>query len=91
MTDQAPNLRELGIKDSASHPDQAPKDSKRTNVSEVIAQGIKKPIESVLYQCRKTFLFAIGVTVVVNMMSLVPMLYMWNVMDMAVSTCSHVT
>ena len=91
MTDQAPNLRELGIKDSASHPDQAPKDSKRTNVSEVIAQGIKKPIESVLYQCRKTFLFAIGVTVVVNMMSLVPMLYMWNVMDKAVSTGSHVT
>jgi len=93
MTNQTPYTSELNSTNSASEAGlgKSPKNNGQTASAEVVREGTKKPIEAVLYQCRKTFIFAIAVTVVVNIMSLVPLLYMWNVMDKAVSTRSHVT
>jgi len=51
----------------------------------------RKPIESVLHQCRRAFYFAFGVTAIVDILGVIPMLYMMNVMDRAISARSGVT
>ena len=51
----------------------------------------KKPIESVLHQCRRAFYFAFGVTAIIDILGIIPMLYMMNVMDRAISAKSMAT
>jgi len=51
----------------------------------------RKPIEAVLHECRRSFYFAFFITAVVDLLSVVPMLYMMNIMDRALSTRSMVT
>ena len=51
----------------------------------------KKPIESVLHQCRRAFYFAFGVTAIIDILGVIPMLYMMNVMDRAISAKSGAT
>ena len=57
---------------------------------EVVNDG-RKPIESVLYQCRRTFYFAFFITFVADLLSVAPMLYMMNVFDRVISSRSGIT
>lgn len=56
-----------------------------------IAIDSRKPIESVLYQCRRTFYFAFFITFVADLLSITPMLYMMNVFDRVITSRSGVT
>ena len=56
-----------------------------------VAPTHRKPIEQVLYDCRRTFYFAVMLTVIIDFMSIVPMLYMMNVMDRVIAPRSGVT
>jgi PrtD family type I secretion system ABC transporter len=51
----------------------------------------RKPIESILHQCRRTIYFIIGVTAIVDILSIAPLLYMMNVFDRVISTRSGIT
>ena len=51
----------------------------------------KKPIQRILWECRKTFYIAIGITVVIDLLAVAPMMYMWNVMDHGLGSKSMVT
>lgn len=64
----------------------APQDGQRS----MPADG-RRPIESVLHQCRRAFYFAFMVTAIIDLLGVVPMLYMMNVMDRALTTRSGVT
>ena len=89
MTDTTQNTQ-----NTANFGTSAPKNDPKANVkspsAHISADG-RKPIESVLYQCRKSFYFAVFITVVVDFLSITPMLYMMNVMDKAMSSRSGVT
>ncbi|MBU3568568.1 type I secretion system permease/ATPase [Polynucleobacter alcilacus] len=89
MTDTTQNTQ-----NTASFGSSAPKNDPKANVkspaANISADG-RKPIESILYQCRKSFYFAIFITVIVDFLSITPMLYMMNVMDRAMSSRSSVT
>ena len=78
----------------ASFGSSAPKDDPKSKVkspsANISADG-RKPIESVLYQCRKSFYFAVVITVIIDFLSITPMLYMMNVMDKAMASRSGVT
>ena len=56
-----------------------------------IAPGIRKPVETVLHDCRRTFYFAIGLTVISDTLSMTPMFYMMNVTDKVVAPRSGIT
>ncbi|MBT8595657.1 type I secretion system permease/ATPase [Polynucleobacter paneuropaeus] len=56
-----------------------------------IAPNERKPIEAVLHDCRRTFYFAFGLTALIDFLSIVPMLYMMNVMDRVIAPRSGVT
>lgn len=51
----------------------------------------RKPIESVLHSCRRSFYIAFMVTAVVDILGIVPILYMMNVFDRAISSKSGIT
>jgi len=89
MTDTTQNTQ-----NTANFGTSAPKNDPKANVkspsAHISADG-RKPIESVLYQCRKSFYFAVFITVIVDFLSITPMLYMMNVMDKAMSSRSGVT
>ena len=88
MTDSAQHSRENSQFTSTQS-----KDDPRANYRPdggVDAAG-RKPIEAVLYECRKTFYFAIAVTVVTDLMGIAPMLFMMNVMDKVLSSRSMIT
>ncbi len=57
---------------------------------EVVSDG-RKPIESVLYQCRRTFYFAFFITFVADLLSIAPLLYMMNVFDRVITSRSGIT
>jgi len=56
-----------------------------------IAPNERKPIEAVLYDCRRTFYFVFGITALIDFLTIVPMLYMMNVMDRVIAPRSGVT
>lgn len=56
-----------------------------------IAGSLRKPIEAVLYDCRRSFYFVFMVTALVDLLSIAPMLYMMNVFDRVISSRSGVT
>jgi ATP-binding cassette subfamily C exporter for protease/lipase/ATP-binding cassette subfamily C protein EexD len=56
-----------------------------------VAPSDRKPIEAVLHDCRRTFYFVVLITIVIDFLSITPMLYMMNVMDRAMSPRSEVT
>ena len=51
----------------------------------------RKPIEAILHECRRTFYAALILTVVIDILGITPMLFMWNVMDLALPARSMVT
>lgn len=93
MTDQTQTAQQAGFNsgdaNSASPKTEAPK-SKSTSAGEVVKSD-RKPIEAVLYDCRRTFYFAFFITAIVDILSIAPLLYMLNVMDHAIGAKSHVT
>ena len=64
---------------------------KSTRNSGTVAPNERKPIEAVLHDCRRTFYFVVLLTIVLDFLSLTPMLYMMNVMDRAMAPRSGVT
>ncbi len=56
-----------------------------------IAKDGRKPIETILYECRRSFYFAFGITAVADLISVAPMLYMMQVMDRVISARSGIT
>jgi len=79
------NSEEFVTKSSRNEP------QANANASAALGVNGRKPIESVLYECRKTFYIAFVITAIVDLLSITPMLYMMNVMDKAIATRSGVT
>jgi ABC-type protease/lipase transport system fused ATPase/permease subunit len=57
----------------------------------VISADGRKPLASMLFQVRRTFYYAFGITFLIDMLSLAPMLYMENVFDRVMSTQNGTT
>ena len=72
----------------AKNQEQAPQPQRREGA---IARDGRKPIETILYECRRSFYFAFGITAVADLISLAPMLYMMQVMDRVISARSGIT
>lgn len=49
-------------------------------------KSIRGPISEVLYGCRKSFYFVAMVSIVIEMLSLAPIVYMWNMFDRVFSS-----
>jgi len=54
-------------------------------------KGDKQPVRKVLMQARRAFFFAMGLTIVIDTLSITPLLYMMNTMDRVLSSRSGVT
>ena len=80
-----------GESDSAQKPQDQPNPKVSAASSGAIAPNERKPIEAVLYDCRRTFYFAFGLTVLIDFLTIVPLLYMMNIMDRVISARSGVT
>ena len=72
---------------AASSPKAANANKRPSNV----VPNDRKPIEAILHECRRTFYIAIALTLVINILGITPMLFMWNVMDLALPARSMVT
>jgi PrtD family type I secretion system ABC transporter len=68
--------------------EQAPQPQRREGA---IARDGRKPIETILYECRRSFYFAFGITAIADLLSVAPMLYMMQVMDRVISARSGIT
>ena len=62
------------------------KKHKKANIA-----GVKKPIRTLLVNCRRTFYFAFVLTVLIDALSLAPMVYMMSTYDRVISARSAVT
>lgn len=54
-------------------------------------KGEKQPVRKVLMQARSAFFFAMGLTIVIDTLSITPLLYMMSTMDRVLSSRSGVT
>ena len=57
----------------------------------IATKGDKQPVRKVLMQARRAFFFAMGLTIVIDTLSITPLLYMMNTMDRVLSSRSGVT
>lgn len=57
----------------------------------VATPGDKKPVKKILGQTRQAFFFAIGLTFVIDLLSVTPLLYMMSAFDRVLSSRSGVT
>lgn len=62
-----------------------------TNKSNVLSPAQANPVSELLRQCKRSFLFVAVVTFVVEMLSIAPMVYMWNTFDRVIASKSVVT
>ena len=76
---------------SAQKPQDPPDPKANVRGAGAIAPNERKPIEAVLYDCRRTFYFVFGITALIDFLTIVPMLYMMNVMDRVIAPRSGVT
>lgn len=53
--------------------------------------GFRAPVAELLHQCRQSFYVAFGMTFLIDLLSLAPILYMWNTFDRVISSRSGVT
>jgi PrtD family type I secretion system ABC transporter len=51
----------------------------------------RAPVAALLHQCRQSFYVAFGMTFLIDLLSLAPILYMWNTFDRVISSRSGVT
>jgi len=82
---------EGGESASAQKPQDQPNPKVSAASSGAIAPNERKPIEAVLYDCRRTFYFAFALTLIIDLLTIVPILYMMNIMDRVISARSGVT
>lgn len=54
-------------------------------------RNVRLPVAEVLHQCRQSFYLAFGLSFVIDVLSLAPILYMWNTFDRVLSSGSGVT
>ena len=87
MTLQTQELMEAALENKAI-PAQKANSSKK---QEVLPSGVLLPLGHVLNQCRKSFYFAFMITAIVDIMGIVPMLYMMSVYDRVITSRSWVT
>lgn len=52
---------------------------------------LRAPVAELLHQCRQSFYVAFAMTFVIDLLSLAPILYMWNVFDRVISSRSGIT
>lgn len=52
---------------------------------------VRLPVAEVLHQCRQSFYIAFGLSFLIDVLSLAPILYMWNTFDRVISSGSGVT
>lgn len=74
----------------ADIPDSQAVNSSSSEPRQLSADG-RKPIESILHQCRRAFYLAFMVTAIVDILGIVPMLYMMNVYDRVITSRSGPT
>ena len=55
------------------------------------AKDSDEPVRKILLQCRQAFVLALMLTIVIDLLSITPMLYMMNTMDRVLSSRSGVT
>ena len=55
--------------------------STKEAIAAKVSAESKKPIGVILYQCRRAFYFAFLMTLVIDLLSIAPILYMMNVYD----------
>ena len=67
---------------------QAPPQGQRAGA---IAEDGRKPLQTILYECRRSFYLAFGITAVADLLSVAPLLYMMQVFDRVISSRSGVT
>ena len=53
--------------------------------------GFRAPVAELLHQCRQSFYVAFAMTFLIDLLSLAPILYMWNTFDRVISSRSGVT
>ncbi len=54
-------------------------------------KNVRLPVAEVLHQCRQSFYVAFGLSFIIDVLSLAPILYMWNTFDRVISSGSGVT
>jgi ATP-binding cassette subfamily C exporter for protease/lipase len=54
-------------------------------------KNVRLPVAEVLHQCRQSFYLAFGMSFIIDVLSLAPILYMWNTFDRVISSGSGVT
>lgn len=55
------------------------------------SRSVREPIGEILHRCRRGFYFVAFVSIVIEMLSLAPIIYMWNTFDRVISSRSMVT
>ena len=92
MNEAQPEAEEAKAK--AANPEQPEEAAARPQSNRnagAVAPSDRKPIEAVLHDCRRTFYFVVLITVLIDFLSITPMLYMMNVMDRVMAPRSGVT
>jgi PrtD family type I secretion system ABC transporter len=59
--------------------------------TKISSPGDKQPVKKILMQCRQAFFFALGLTFVIDVLSITPLLYMMSAFDRVLSSRSGVT
>jgi len=59
--------------------------------NQVASAGDKRPVRKVLMQTRQAFFFALGLTFIIDLLSITPLLYMMSAFDRVLSSRSGVT
>jgi len=57
---------------------------------QIVSDG-RKPLQTILYECRRSFYLAFGITAIADILAVAPMLYMMQVFDRVISSRSGVT
>jgi PrtD family type I secretion system ABC transporter len=71
-------------------PPQQEEASTKQGPGQIVSDG-RKPLQTILYECRRSFYLAFGITAVADLLSVAPLLYMMQVFDRVISARSGVT
>ena len=71
-------------------PPQQEEVSTKQGPGQIVSDG-RKPLQTILYECRRSFYLAFGITAVADLLSVAPLLYMMQVFDRVISSRSGVT
>jgi len=86
----SPSFAEQMGQPQANETKEPPAAMKGQSTAAYVSDG-KKPIDAIIHNCRKSFIFVVIATVVIDLMGLIPMLFMMNVMDKVMTSRSVIT